>query len=444
MRRLAHDQRIFLLALLAGFPALVVAGTLLWESSATGLLKGTLLGALIVIWLGAARAAQVRVMRPLQVIANILAGLREGHFTIRAREQEGSDVLGSVSRELNALSETLKEQRLGALEADVLLKRLMEEIDVAVFAFDPQGVLKVANKAGERLLAQPIERLLGRTASYLGLDQCLQGETPRIIDMTLAGTGSGRWEMRRRSFRQGGLPLELVVLADISRVLRSEERQLWQRLVRVLSHEINNSLAPIKSVAATLTQLLDRSPRPADYEEDLRSGLEVVAARADSLNRFMASYARLAKLPPPTPGPVNVAAWVSRVVLLDQRLPVTVLPGPELTIQADGDQLDQVLINLVKNAIEASLETKGAVEVQWVDRGDSIELFVRDEGPGLSSTTNLFVPFYTTKPSGSGIGLVFSRQVIEAHGGHLVLVNRADRKGCEARVTLPKTFARDA
>ncbi len=444
MRRLAHEERILLLALLAGLPALVAVAVLLWNAPFSGLFKGTLFGLLLVVWVAAARAAQVRVMRPLQVIANILAGLREGHFTIRARAEEGTDVLGAVRRELNALSESLKEQRLGALEADALLKRLMEEIDVAVFAFDPDGVLRVANKAGERLLAQPIERLHGRTAAYLGLGVCLEGETPRIIDLTLPGTGSGRWEIRRRRFRQGGLPLDLVVLADISRVLRSEERQVWQRLVRVLSHEINNSLAPIKSVAGTLIHLLERTPRPADYEEDLKSGLDVVAGRADSLNRFMASYARLAKLPPPTPGPVNVAAWVSRVVLLDQRVPIRVVPGPEITIQADGDQLDQVLINLLKNAIEAALETRGGVEVGWLDRGNEVELFVRDEGPGLSTTTNLFVPFYTTKPSGSGIGLVFCRQVVEAHGGHLVVANRTDRKGCEARLTLPRAFARDA
>jgi nitrogen fixation/metabolism regulation signal transduction histidine kinase len=443
MKRFAHDHSILLLALLAGLPALATAAILLWNAPAGGLLKGTVLGALVLIWLGAARAAQVKVIRPLQVIANILAGLREGHFTIRAREEEGTDVLGAVRRELNALSESLKEQRLGALEADALLKRLMEEIDVAVFAFDPNQVLRVTNKAGERLLGQPIERLLGRSASYLNLDACLTGETPRVTELAFPGTGGGRWEIRRRHFRQGGLPLELVVLTDISRVLRSEERQLWQRLVRVLSHEINNSLAPIKSVAATLTQLLARAPRPPDYEEDLRSGLDVVAARADSLNRFMASYARLAKLPPPTLGPVSVAAWVSRVVVLDQRVTVRVTPGPDLTIQADGDQLDQVLINLLKNAIEASLETGGEVSVGWEDRGDTVVVTVRDEGPGLSTTTNLFVPFYTTKPSGSGIGLVFSRQVIEAHGGHLAVANRSDRRGCEARITLRKSVVKD-
>jgi nitrogen fixation/metabolism regulation signal transduction histidine kinase len=439
MRRVAHDERILILALLAGLPALLLAAVLLWRTDTSTLFKGTLLGLVLLGWLAAARVAQVRVGRPLQVIANILAGLREGHFTIRARAEEGNDVLGAVRRELNALSESLKEQRLGALEADVLLKRLMEEIDVAVFAFDQSGVLKVTNKAGERLLGQPIERMLSRTASYFGLEECLQGETPRIVSLTLAGTGSGRWELRRRSFRQGGLPLELLVLADISRVLRFEERQVWQRLVRVLSHEINNSLAPIKSVAATLTGLLDRTPRTPDYEDDLRRGLEVVAARADSLNRFMGSYARLAKLPPPSLGPVDIAGWIRRVVELETRLPVTIHPGPDLVIRADGDQLDQVLINLVKNAVEAALETGGGVEVAWVDRGPNVEISVRDEGPGLSSTTNLFVPFYTTKPNGSGIGLVLSRQVAEAHGGHLVLTNRTDRRGADARLTLPKS-----
>ena len=437
---MTHDRRILLLALLAGFPAIVAAGILLWLVPASPLLRGTLLGVMLLVWLGAARAAQIRVVRPLQVLANLLAGLREGHFTLRARVNEGHDALGSVGRELNALSETLKEQRLGALEADALLRRLMEEIDVAVFAFDTAGVLRVANRTGERLLGQPLERVLGRTAEYLELEECLRGETPRIVEAVLPGAGPGRYEVRRRRFRQGGLPFDLVVLADISRVLRAEERQMWQRLVRVLSHEINNSLAPIKSIAGTMTNLLDRSPRAADLEEDLRKGLEVVEGRADSLNRFMASYARLAKLPPPTPAALDVATWVGRVAQLENRLAVRVEPGPPLTIQADGDQLDQALINIVKNAVEASLETKGSVTITWYETEAGVDVVVRDEGPGLSSMTNLFVPFYTTKPSGSGIGLVLSRQVVEAHGGHLTLANRRGTRGCEVHISLPHAF----
>jgi len=228
----------------------------------------------------------------------------------------------------------------------------------------------------------------------------------------------------------------MVVLADISRVLRAEERQVWQRLVRVLSHEINNSLAPINSLAGTLTSLLDREPRPPDWEEDLHKGLDVIRARSDALNRFMASYARLAKLPPPTLAPLDVGEWVRRVVHLEGRLPVRLIEGPPVTIRADGDQLDQVLINLVKNAAEAAETTGGAAEVTWALRDDALEIEVRDEGPGLPTTANLFVPFFTTKPNGTGIGLVLCRQVAEAHGGGVSLHNRTDRRGCVARLRL--------
>ena len=436
--KLSHDRKILLLALLAGLPALAAAGVLLWQVPISGLLRGTLLGTVLLLWLIAARAAQLRVIRPLQVIANLLAGLREGHFTLRAREEESDDVLGAVRREVNSLQETLKEQRLGALEADALLRRVMEEIDVAVFAFDAERALRLVNRAGERLLAQPAERLIGRTADQLGLEQTLEGETPRILELVVPGATTGKWEVRRRPFRQGGLPLEMVVLTDISRVLRSEERQVWQRLVRVLSHEINNSLAPIKSLTGTMTSLLDRAPRATDWETDLRKGLEVIAGRSDALNRFMASYARLAKLPPPTLAPLDVGDWVRRAIHLETRLPVRLIEGPPLTIRADGDQLDQVLINLLTNALEAARETGGGVEVGWSARDGMVEVEVRDEGPGLPSPGNLFVPFFTTKPSGSGIGLVFCRQVVEAHGGAVTLQNRSDRKGCVARIRLPR------
>ncbi|MGH7559600.1 MAG: sensor histidine kinase [Gemmatimonadales bacterium] len=431
--RLSHDRRVFFLALLAGLPALVAAAVLLWIVPASGLLRGTVLGGLVLFWLAAARAARLRVARPLQVIANLLAGLREGHFTLRAREPETNDVLGAVRREVNALQETLKEQRLGALEADALLRRVMEEIDVVVLAFDAQTALRLVNRAGERLLDQPAERLIGKTAGQLWLSAVLEGDTPRILDLGALGAGTGRWEVRRRPFRQGGLPLELVVLADISRVLRAEERQVWQRLVRVLSHEINNSLAPIKSLATSLGDLLDRSPRPADWEEDLQRGLAVVGDRADALNRLMGSYARLAKLPAPARRPLDVGEWVRRVIRLDGLASVRVIEGPPVTIRADSDQLDQLLINLLKNAVEAG----GGIEVTWAVRGDELEIEVRDEGSGLSSTANLFVPFFTTKPNGSGIGLVFCRQVAEGHGGGISLANRPDRRGCVARVRLP-------
>jgi two-component system, NtrC family, nitrogen regulation sensor histidine kinase NtrY len=313
---------------------------------------------------------------------------------------------------------------------------VMEETDVAVFAFDEQLKLRLVNRAGERLLDTPAERMRGRTAETLGLSRLLDGEEQRIVNTTFPGA-HGRWQLRRSTFRQGGAPHSLLVLSDLSKTLREEELLAWQRLIRVLSHEINNSLAPIKSIAGSLRATLERTPRAPDLEDDLQRGLAVIAGRADSLQRFMASYARLARLPAPRLRPVEVGEWVRRVAALETRLPVTLQPGPPTTIQADGDQLDQLLINLLRNAVDASLETSGSVRVGWTRAPDSVTVTVCDEGPGLSDTSNLFVPFFTTKPSGSGIGLALSRQIADAHGAHLVLENRRGTPGVEARLTLP-------
>jgi signal transduction histidine kinase len=223
----------------------------------------------------------------------------------------------------------------------------------------------------------------------------------------------------------------------VSATLREEERQAWQRLVRVLGHEINNSLAPIKSIAASLGALLARRDRPADLETDLQRGLAVIGARTEALGRFMNAYARLARLPPVRPSSVAIADIVARVAALETRVPVDVYPGPSLTIRADGDQLEQLLINLVRNAADASLETAGRVAISWARQNGQLEVRVEDEGPGLADTANLFVPFFTTKPAGSGIGLVLSRQIAEAHGGALTLTNRSSGTGCEAVLRLP-------
>jgi signal transduction histidine kinase len=330
----------------------------------------------------------------------------------------------------------LREQRLGALEATALLRAVMAEIDVAVFTFDGEQRLRLVNRAGEQLLGRAAARLLGATAEELGLAQFLEGESARTVQMTFPGR-AGRWGVRVSTFRERGLPHRLLVLADLTRTLREEELQAWKRLVRVLGHELNNSLAPIQSIAGSLRTLLDRDPRPDDWLADARRGLHIIETRSEALSRFLAAYARLAKLPPPRLAEVEVADWVERVVRLETRLVVKLVPGPPVKIRADRDQLDQLLINLLNNAVDASLETGGGVEIGWEKQAGRLELWVRDEGPGLADTGNLFVPFFTTKSAGSGIGLVLSRQIAEGHGGTVTLESRAPGPGCEARVRLP-------
>ena len=436
MIRLPYERRILLLALATGLPGVVLGLALLWSGDYSGRLQWTLSVLILVAWLSFAWALEGRVVRPLQTLSNLLAALREGDCSFRARSSRPDDALGEVMREANALGDTLRQQRLDALEASALLRKVMEEIDVAVFTFDSQERLRLLNRAGERLLAQPAERLLGLTAREVGLDSFLLDEPARIVQVSLPG-GAGRWEVRRGTFREGGLPHHLLVLSDMSRALREEERQAWQRLVRVLGHEVNNSLAPIKSIAGILASLLAREPRPADWEEDVRKGLRVVESRAEALTRFLEGYARLARLPSPKLQTVDVPDCIRRVVGLETRLKVALQPGPETTLSADRDQLEQLLINLVRNAVDAALETGGGASVRWRKNGAYLEILVEDEGPGLTSTANLFVPFFTTKPGGSGIGLVVSRQIAEAHGGTLTLENRAASPGCVAQLRLP-------
>jgi signal transduction histidine kinase len=338
--------------------------------------------------------------------------------------------------EANILGETLYRQRMGAVEATNLLQKVMAEIDVAVFTFDEEDRLSLVNRAGARLLAQPGERLLTRSAKELGLAECLGGEPERTYQKTFPGK-TGRWGLRRSSFREGGLPHQMVVLSDLSQALREEERQAWQRLIRVLRHELGNSLAPIKSMASTLSHLLQLDSQPHDWKEDMKRGLDVIADRSESLSRFLEAYGRLARLPQPTLQPVDVGGWIRKVVALTTRLSVEVVPGPEITVLADRDQLEQLLINLLQNAVDASLETGGGVRVGWCLNLEGVGVWIEDDGPGIPETTNLFVPFFTTKATGSGIGLVLSRQIAEAHGGTLTLENRRQGQGCEARLHLP-------
>jgi two-component system, NtrC family, nitrogen regulation sensor histidine kinase NtrY len=436
----SHERRVLLLALLGPLPALLTVAGLLAFGDYSSKVRWTLALVVGVSWLAGAFALRERVVRALQTVTNLLGAMREGDFSVRGRGVDPRDALGEALAEINTLADTLARQRTGAVEATALLSKVMAEIDVAVLAFDRERRLRLVNRAGERLLSPSSESLLGASADTLGVAGLLEGDAPRTLDAAFPGSGGpGQWELRRSSFRLGGLPHELVVLTDLRRALREEERQAWQRLVRVLGHEINNSLAPIRSIAGDLQQTVALPPaeRAADWQEDVTRGLAVIERRSESLGRFMNSYARLARLPPPSFAPVDVGTWLRRVVDLEKRLHVRLAIGPPLTVLGDSDQLEQLLINLVKNGVEAAQETGGGVEVSWRKLARQVEVVVADEGPGLPTTHNLFVPFFTTKPAGSGIGLVLSRQIAEAHRGTLLLEPRRDRTGAAARLRLP-------
>lgn len=435
-RGLNYESRLVVYALASGSVAIIFSLIVLWTGDYTSKVQWTMTLLILGVWFGFAFGVRSLAVRPLQTLANMQSALREGDFSLRARSAGKPDSLSELMYEVNALTDALLEQRVGALEATALLRTIMSEIDVAVLAFDNEQKLRVINRAGERLLGVIAERALGYTAEQLEIADLLEGESARTVERAFPG-GSARYSVRRSRFRQGGLPHELVVISDLSRALREEERQAWQRLVRVLGHELNNSLAPIKSIGQSLEEMFHRPTRPADWEDDMSRGLHIITERADALTRFMQDYSRLARLPRPQLRPVQAGPLIRRIVGLEQRVAVQLTPGPDVTINADPDQIEQLLINILRNAVDASLETHGAVHVCWALEDGELVLRVQDEGPGIANPGNLFVPFFTTKQGGSGIGLALSRQIAEGHGGVLSLKNREDARGCEASFTLP-------
>ncbi len=435
-RRFGYENRLTVIVLVCLFPLVVTVLLFLTFGDYSPKVIWTVV-AVIAVWIAIGVVVlRTEIVYPLRTLANLLAALHEEDYSIRARGARPEEALGEVLVEVNQLGTTLREQRLQALEATALVRAVIAELDVAIFAVDKDARLQLINRAGERLLGSHEERLLGQTAVHLGLADYLAIDGYSTIDASFPG-GSGRWSVRRTRFREKGLTHQLLVIADLSRALREEERQAWKRLVRVLGHELNNSLAPIKSIASSLEGILANEPLPADWKEDMDRGLSVITSRAESLTRFMDAYSRLARLPRPNLRPVDLHALVRRVVGLEHRVKVDVVPGPPIVVSADADQLEQLLINVVRNAVDAALENRGRVSISWTKRRSAVEVIVSDDGPGLSGTTNLFVPFFTTKPGGTGIGLVLSRQIAEAHGGSLVLQNRPSGRGCEARLQLP-------
>jgi nitrogen fixation/metabolism regulation signal transduction histidine kinase len=420
------QTRLILLASLATLPAVLTAIVLLWLVDFP-----TQVRIAIAIFVVASTALLVsflrdRILYTLRTMANLVGAIREHDYSLRARHEDETDPLGELAIEINQLGAELRRERRQNFEALALVRTIVAQLDFAIFAFGPDERLRMVNPAGERLLDAPAARLLGRTVDQLGLRAAFD-----------ESRAEGKWSVRKTSFIENGRTHHLLTVSDVKRALRDEELLAWQRLVRVIGHELNNSLAPIRAVADGLRRILARETLPPDWRTDAQDGLEIIGSRVDALTRFTQSYARLARLPQPVLAPVDLEPIVRRVASLPFATNVTVKPGSEVILMADADQIEQVLVNLVQNAVDASAETGGTVTVTWEVRARDVELRIVDEGPGLSGTLNLFVPFFTTKPGGTGIGLVLSRQIAEAHGGNFSLESRRDASGCEAVLVLP-------
>jgi len=447
--RLRFEIRLICLLALFAIPAVLLGGLLFYFLHVSILLRLSLLA--ILYFLTAATGAAVfrHIVRPLQTLSNIVAALRENEYSFRARDVGAGDALGDLAAQINELASDLRNRRHRESETFALLERVVETMDLPVFAVDAARNLQLINPAALKMLQLPAESLPSESFDSLGLGELLTCDENAVVALTLRGR-EGRWMVRRSKFYQDGAPHTLLLLSDVSGMLREQERQAWQRLIRVLAHEVNNSLTPIKSIACSLRMRIQRIPsqqapgsagtllNPVDMEH----GLSIVEERAESLNRFLQTYSQLAKLPPPVKAVFVLAPIVERVCHLETRLRVTLDVRDEVELYADAAQMEQATINLVRNAVDAAIQAHGGpakalVRVVLSREGGTARIAIEDNGEGLANQANLFTPFYTTKPGGTGIGLVLALQIVEAHGGSLTLTNRTDARGCCAEVRLP-------
>jgi two-component system nitrogen regulation sensor histidine kinase NtrY len=413
-------RRAWLYCLLLTLPALIFVAIFVYEKDISVAPTLLLVGCLLLYLLIVAAALIEGLIRPLQTLSNVVSSLREGDYSFRARGAGLRDAFGELAGEVNALADLLQKQRVRSLEATALLARILEVMHAPLFAFDRENLLQLVNNAGVKLLGLTHARSFGHTARELGLEELLAAL------------------LRKAVFRQDGVPHTLLLLADVSLPLQEEEQIAWKRLIRVLGHELSNSLAPIKSIAGSLLARVDHMEGEDATLRDFRRGLGVVESRADSLHRFVQSYRLLAQFPPPQFKTVSVGPLLERVVLLEQRLPVHLEAGPPVVLHADPDQLEQMLINLLTNAVDASLANGAApVRTSWRIDDSMLLVTIEDRGMGIANAENLFVPFYTTKPAGSGVGLALAQQIARAHGGEISLVNREDGEGARATIRLP-------
>lgn len=434
-RKPSAIRRAWLFCFLLALPTFLFAGILLWQQRITTAPALLLLLCLLIYLLLIAATLVEGLMRPLQTLSNVVSSLREGDYSFRARGAGSADALGELAGEINALADLLQKQRVRSLEATALLARILEVMHAPLFAFDREDLLQLVNNAGAQLLGRPLARCFGHSARELGLDNLLASADQSVHSF---GTKPSRWLLRKALFRQDGAPHTLLLLADVSQPLQEEEQVAWKRLIRVLGHELSNSLAPIKSIAGSLLARAENIGSDDATIRDFRRGLGVVESRADSLHRFVQSYRILAQLPPPHFQQVQTGPLLERVALLEQRVTVRLDPGPPVLLNADPDQLEQMFINLLKNAVDASL-ANGAkpVRIGWRIAESDLVVGIEDSGLGIANIENLFVPFYTTKPQGSGVGLALAQQIARAHGGEIRLVNREDGPGARAIIHLP-------
>lgn len=384
----------------------------------------------------------------LRSLTSVVEGMLQGDFSLKARQELTSSGLSSLVNSINTLSHELSSHKLANIEKRALLEKIITQIDIGVITADEDGNVSAINRAAIVMLQIEQESPI-KTLQQIPLT--LPDKPGKALVHLQFGEQFKKLYVQVDSFREFGSDQTLILITDMNHVLRQEELKSWESLVRVISHEINNSLAPIASLSNSLIDIVNHCDfnQPdalQDAREDITSSAKIISDRAKSLTDFIAQYRSLTHINQPQREVITIRALVNPILPLFAPQKIMLEGDADLVCALDSTQIKQVLINLLKNAVEAIQHPDAgdalaaitiAVAVIQFPQGNKLRIDIIDSGCGIRHNQNLFVPFYTTKAQGSGIGLALSRQIIELHQGSLRIFNRETAQGCCARIELP-------
>jgi nitrogen fixation/metabolism regulation signal transduction histidine kinase len=436
--KLAFEDRLVRIVLIGFAFPLLVALVLVFSSELSGYLSVLLSFIMLVAVAFTAFAIRQQVIFQLRTSTNLVEAMIAGDYSLRANNKDIDGALADFNQLLNGLADQLTQQSLITREQQILLEKVTDQIDVAIVAVDHDNNISLMNPAAESLFRERFDELEGWPAKSLGLQnvvkEALENGVRKVTEFEIDRSKRKVYVRTDQYFVLGKQQI-LIFITDIQNLLREEERLAWQKLLRVLSHEINNSLTPIASISETLNDVLENRPKQDHHDMNLQQtmqeGLSVISERAHSLNHFIQDYRQLTHLPLPNKTVFDAKSFVQKITQLFEHSKF-VLPEESISLFADGEQLQQALVNLFKNAEEANVANNvqdSEISINWARLSNMVHIEVLDKGVGINNPENIFVPFYTTKKKGSGIGLTLSRQIALNHGGDLSLENNSKNSG---------------
>ncbi|MEW6999174.1 PAS domain-containing sensor histidine kinase [Colwelliaceae bacterium BS250] len=424
------------LALLVCIPCFTICAVSLYLAQISAYLIAFILIILLLLCSYVVVASKQNSEYQVRTLSNLIESLIDGDYTLRGRLQT-NQAFQELLNLVNNLADTLAKHKIEAKQSRLLLERIMEQMDAMVLATDEKGFVVMANASANKLIMGDVDNITDIELATLPIGAEIVKSPAGIIDFDQSQL-SGEHFLFKESFLSEGQTHQLYLLTNAERLLMEKERKAWQSLLRVLSHEMNNSLTPIATISQSMQDKLQKNSEQLN-SASLLAGISIINERADSLSTFIASYSQLSHLPLPNKSSFAFNTMIDNLAPLFPEGKIISDESCDIVVNADKSQFEQVLINLFKNGFEAMTAVDDKIiNVKCYQQGKWQHLAIIDHGTGIANADNLFVPFYTTKNQGSGIGLALCKQILFNHNGLIKLKNTSLHSGVEALLSLPK------